>query len=260
MNDVGTTQSTLQAVLLRMYTGFNVRALRRSRIGDWLFERAYVAYKIALEAGPIASLSQYVTPHSWVIDVGANIGVFTLPLSRFVKGGCVVAVEPEASNFAALQRRVKAAGVEARVHLHHGVAAETNGTLHLAINPGHPGDHKLADSGVAVRASTLDSIVESHGHPPVSFIKIDVQGAELRVLTGASELIRRCQPALLVEVDDAALRRQGASALLLLQWLGERGYRPYRFQRGRPVEALSEEEVVGTTSYLDVLFLHGLLS
>ena len=48
--------------------------------------------------------------------------------------------------------------------------------------------------------------------PKVSLIKIDVQGAEIRVLRGARATIVRCHPALFVEVDDAALLAAGYSA------------------------------------------------
>ena len=255
VRESGTTQSALQAILLHLYGSLNMDAVRRSRIGDWLFERAYLGYKLLLEAGPIGRLAMYVAPGSWAIDVGANIGVFTIPFAKFVSGGSVLALEPEVANFAALQRRIKTAGFSHVVSAYCAVAAECDGTLHLAINPNHPGDHKLADEGAPVTAWRLDTLVKHHGTPPVSLIKVDVQGAELRVLKGAAETIERCRPALLIEVDEHALRRQGASVLELLEWLNGRGYAAYRFDRNRAPVALGNEELLRYTNYIDVLFL-----
>jgi FkbM family methyltransferase len=255
MNESGNTQSVLQALLVRMYGALKVDALRRSRVGDWLFERAYLAYKVLIEAGPINTLSRYVRPDSWVIDVGANIGVFTLPFARFVRGGRVIALEPEAANFAALERRVRSNRVEPLVQLHRAVAAERAGTLYLAVNPTHPGDHKIAEIGEPVPAVTLDRLIEDAGEPAVSLIKIDVQGAELRVLQGAERTIARSRPALLIEVDEKALQQQGASIRQLADWLSARSYRPHRFTRSQPPEPLENEQRLQLEGYADVLFL-----
>jgi FkbM family methyltransferase len=98
-----------------------------------------------------------------------------------------------------------------------GVAADRTGTLSFAINPDHPGDHRIAVAGVEVAANTLDHLLSGKNWPTVSFIMIDVQGAELAVLKGARTLLRRCKPVLYVEVDPDALNNQGASVEQLLQ-------------------------------------------
>lgn len=257
MNESGNTRSPFQAVLIRMYGVLNVPALRRSRLGEWLFERAYLAYKVLLEAGPINLLAGYVQPHTWAIDVGANIGVFTLPFARFVRGdGRVIALEPEPANFAVLERRVRASGLKELVQLHRAVAAEREGTLYLSVNPAHPGDHKIADHGEPVPGLTLDRLIKDAGDPRVSLIKIDVQGAELRVLQGAAEVIDKHRPALVIELDENALRQQGASIRQLADWLDARGYRPHRFTRGRRPHSLAREELLQLKGYEDILFLH----
>jgi hypothetical protein len=99
--------------------------------------------------------------------------------------------------------------------------------LRLAINPFHPADHRIGEEGLAVRAWTIDELVAARGWPAISLVKIDVQGAEVRVLRGARATIARFHPPLFVEVDDRALEEAGFSADLLFDEIERQGYRAY---------------------------------
>jgi FkbM family methyltransferase len=250
-------QPLLQNALLASYRHFRRSRLIRSPLGQRLFEGAYLVYKIVLEAGPIGRLRPLVTPGGWTIDVGANVGLFTLRFARWVgDGGRVIAIEPEARNFASLQRRLASSGLGNGVVAIRAVAAEAPGILHLELNPDHPGDHKLASQGEPITAVTLDQVLGEHGSPNVALIKIDVQGAEMRVLRGAAKVLDRCRPALFIEIDDAALRRQGSHADELVEFLAGLGYQAYSLRRfGAPKPVLSRK--LGRNGYEDVLFLSG---
>jgi hypothetical protein len=77
----------------------------------------------------------------------------------------------------------------------------------------------------------------------------------MRVLRGATQVIERCRPALFIEVDDAALRKQGSTAQELFSYLAGLGYRAYRLRRfGAPVTVATSDIEVG--SYQDLLFLN----
>lgn len=246
----------LQELLLSLYRRTRQSRFLRSPLGRRLFETAYLAYKVLLEAGPVGRLRDYVTPNSWTIDVGANIGMFTLRFARWVgEHGHVIAIEPEAQNFASLQRRIDPSGYARRISAIQAVAAETSGVLYLDVNPDHPGDHKLGQDGVPTTAVTLDGLLAESGDPSVSLIKIDVQGAEMRVLAGATKVLARCRPALFLEVDDAALRRQGASAKELFGHLAGLGYQAYRLRRFGPAQTIAAADI-DTGNYQDVLFLN----
>jgi FkbM family methyltransferase len=200
-----------------------------------------------------------VRPKTVVIDVGANVGFFTLRFASWVTGGGkVIALEPEAVNCARLRRAVSRAGSGAVVETVQAAAADVTGEGLLQINPGHPGDHKLGAAGVPVALTTLDDLLAARGWPEVSLIKIDVQGAEARVLAGARGVIERFRPALFVEVDDRLLRRFGSSARELLAWCASRGY-AIRTLDGNPgSDPLTVSEalgVVGRKGYTDLLLL-----
>jgi FkbM family methyltransferase len=255
MADMTSVRSELQKALLTLYRRSNQSRLMRSPLGQRAFEAAYLAYKILLEAGPIGQLRRFVAPGSCAIDVGANIGLFTLNFARWVgDGGGVIAIEPETRNFHSLQRRITASRYAARVSAIQAAAAETPGTLNLDVNPDHPGDHKLGTEGTPTTAVTLDGLLAERGNPPVSMIKIDVQGAEMRVLQGASILLQRSHPTLFVEVDDNALRKQGSTAQEVVSFLTALGYRAYRLRRFRPIQAIADSDLA-QEGYEDILFL-----
>jgi hypothetical protein len=94
--------------------------------------------------------------------------------------------------------------------------------------------------------------------PPVSFIKIDTQGAEMRVLLGARSTLRRTRPALWIELDAAALAAQGSTPDEVVGLLDREGYAPYDVGVWSGIRPLTPERVVRwcrTTPYLNVLFL-----
>jgi hypothetical protein len=70
----------------------------------------------------------------------------------------------------------------------------------------------------------LDDVIPAADHSQVGFIKIDVEGAEEKLLRGAVKIIATSRPAILIEVEDEHLRRQGSSAARLRDLLKARGY------------------------------------
>jgi FkbM family methyltransferase len=226
--------------------------------GRTLFETTYWLYKRHCETGSIVALQKWVRPGSVVIDVGANIGYFTLHFASWVRdGGKVLAIEPEAVNYARLQRAVMRAGFAPVVEAIQVAAADTAGDGLLEINPVHPGDHKLGTRGVPVVMTTIDSLLAAAGWPEVSLLKVDVQGAEALVLAGAHETIERFRPVLFLEVSDEALQRYGASAEELLTDCAKRRYTIHTLNRGAVSVSLAINEtvnIVKSRGYVDLFF------
>jgi FkbM family methyltransferase len=221
------------------------------------FEALYLLYKRTLEAGPIGGLQSLVGPGTTVIDVGANIGFFTVPFARWTGvNGRVIAIEPEARNVASLERRIAHAGLGTVVELVCAAAAERTGELRLAVTPAHPGDHHLAESGVPIVAVTLDQLVAGDTRT-TSLVKIDVQGAEALVLAGARDLIARDRPAILVEIDAPALARMGSSPRALIETIMTLGYEARQLTRTGPGALQEPESLVARSAagYIDVLFV-----
>lgn len=143
------------------------------------------------------------------IDVGAHIGKYALWGARTVgEHGLVVALEPYEPNYDALIRGVCENGFKNLVALKC-VAWNENRIIPLFLNESTGGSLKVNGGfgEVCANARTLDSIVEDLKMPRVDLIKIDVEGAEFEVLSGADHLLSRYAPRVLVEVACAAVSR-----------------------------------------------------
>jgi FkbM family methyltransferase len=222
-----------------------------------VFESAYLAYKDVIEAGPVGRLRPAVARGSTVIDVGANIGFFTLKFARWVgPDGRVVAIEPETRNMATLRRRVQRARVQRVVACVQAAAADRSGQLRLAVNPAHPGDHRIAEEGEPVRAVTIDELTADDARR-VTLVKIDVQGAEMMVLAGARRVIETHRPAIFVEIADEPLERFGSSGDELIEALVSLNYTGHTLTRRGigPAEAPEALMAKSANEYIDVLFL-----
>jgi FkbM family methyltransferase len=245
------------SALIRLYARATRSGLLDRPRARRVFESAYFAYKRLIEAGPVESLREVVTSGSTAIDVGANIGFFTVRFARWVgPAGHVIAIEPEARNFTSLSRRVARAGLSDMVTCVQAAAADRHGELRLALNTGHPGDHHLADDGEPVPGIMLDDLAASDSQP-VTLVKIDVQGAEAMVLAGARKLIEAHRPAVLIEVDEAALTRLGSSRRELVDTFVALGYGGHLLTR-HGIGAREEPEKLiahSAAGYIDVLFL-----
>ena len=225
------------------------------------FVYAYTWYKERIEAGPVEALHRFVPEGSLVIDVGANIGFFTTRFADWVGDrGHVVAIEPDLENFGLLEQRLKQHGRIDRVTRLNAVAASERGTLRLKRNEVHPGDHKIATDGegIEVAAVSVDDIVAEHAALKLSIIKIDVQGAEMIVLSGASRTLREQSAALFVEVDEKALAAFGTSSAALFAYLTGFGYKGYALGEDgavMPFDGSALQARLAEGGYVDVLFL-----
>jgi FkbM family methyltransferase len=231
-----------------------------------LFNRAFLAlypiYKKYFEAGPIDRLREFVPAGSLVIDVGANVGFFSLRFAQWVGDlGKVIAIEPEDRNYAALVAAVERQGVSSRVDTMKAVAAATRGEIFLEINPLHPADHKISrdGTGLPVSAVTLDQLVQNEAALRLALMKIDVQGAEMMVLKGAAGILKDAKPALFVELSEEGLNKFGSSVTEILKYLAELGYEAFWLMAEGPHARAPDADVharIARNGYVDVLFLN----
>jgi FkbM family methyltransferase len=138
-----------------------------------------------------------------VLEVGANIGVFTVPLARFVHpGGRVIAFEPQRIMYQMLCGNL-ALNADDNVVAHNSAAGRSSGSVAVpSVDYGKPGNFgavSLARSrqGEIVPLVTIDSLAL----PSCHLIKVDVEGMELDVLEGASSTLRQFRPLLYGEND-----------------------------------------------------------
>jgi FkbM family methyltransferase len=219
----------------------------------------YSRYKALSEAAYVNLLKDYIAPGTVVIDVGAFVGFFSIRFAKWISApGRVIAIEPEPQNSAHLRGAVASAKLDHKVECIQAAAADESGELHLKINAACPVDHRLGDEGIPITAITIDGLLASRGWPPVSFIKVDVQGAEAKVIAGAKQTLARFRPALLVEVSDATLRSFGASAEELLATLAGMKYAIHKVEKQSVSQPMTVPEALqyqASEDYVDLLFL-----
>lgn len=154
-------------------------------------------------------LADLLHPGDVAIDVGANIGIYTLAMARQVGStGRVHAFEPYKENADLLGLNVVRNGYSGFVTLHRAAVADKAGTARLAINTHNAGMHRLAKEGSAeVETVCLDDLFAGQR---VDFVKIDVEGAEVAVLRGMRGILAANPDiSLLVEYNRSGLEAFG---------------------------------------------------
>jgi FkbM family methyltransferase len=178
--------------------------------------------------GEVIFLSQIIRSGMTILDVGANIGLLTLPFARLVRpGGRVIAFEPQRIVYQILCGNLALNAID-NVFAHNSAVGRQGGSIALS-----PTDYTQVGNfgGVAVGASFAGETVplvtiDSLALPSCEFMKIDVEGMELDVLAGAGNTLQRFRPRLFVEND-----RPEKSAALIEHLLGL-DYRLYWFFAG----------------------------
>lgn len=138
------------------------------------------------------------------VDVGANVGLFTVKAAKEVgNGGLVIAIEPFIETALQLTHNVRANGftnVRVRTFC---IGRETQQTR-LHLNKGKPNSFSLVPQGnadsISVLSVSLDDLCRWENLKRLDYLKIDAEGAEAAVLVGGQEAIRRFRPIVQVEV------------------------------------------------------------
>lgn len=154
------------------------------------------------------AFTQLVQPEMVVYDVGANVGFLTVIAARLVgPGGRVIAFEPLPENFEHIRHNASLNQM-AQIIVRSEAVSDTDGTAQFQVSA-EPTWGNLVDAGkqvrlqqgtIEVKVSCLDSLLASEELPSPDLIKIDVEGAEAKVLLGAADTLRRLRPLLLIEL------------------------------------------------------------
>ncbi len=173
-----------------------------------------------------------------VLDVGAHAGQFTKLFAAMVPKGHVHAFEP-GSYALSILRSVKSFKRLSNVTVHDcGLGdSSTAGVLNVPVKESGSigfGLSIVGDSRTLERQSiaeevtirSLDEVVVEHDIRRIDFIKVDIEGSEMRMLVGARETLSRFSPALYIELVNGHLARRGDSMENLTGYLGNLGYRP----------------------------------
>ena len=223
--------------------GFTIYA----RLDDWAVG-ARIAVRRAYEPHVIAVLSPLLGPGAVLVDVGANIGYYTLlAASRVGPSGQVIAFEPGADNCALLRASLQANGF-GNVRLHPYAVADADRLVGFGMDDsnGRISRDDPAASALQVRAVALDAFLRDE--PRIDIIKIDIEGAEDLALRGMRELVARHRPVIFSELSPRGLEiASGVSAAAYLDRLRGLGYDLSLIERSGPYRRApwSNERILG---------------
>ncbi len=178
----------------KMYLAVNDRGISRDLLIRGIRERMETRI-----------MQQILKPGMKVIDIGANIGYYVLMEARAVsETGHVYAIEPETKNLQLLRRNIELNGYQ-NVDVFPGAISDENGSgmlyvskhlnLHSLLRPVGPMENKYL-----VEVCRLDDFGQKHHIDPsdINLIRMDVEGCEVKVLAGMTEILRAAKALTLV--------------------------------------------------------------
>jgi len=167
----------------------------------------------------LAALQRFLGPGDVLVDVGANIGLFSLKGGHLVgEAGLVLAVEPGATSLSRLSDNLALNNlpmvriVRAALSDHEGEMA----LFHIPLGDDPQAFSLIPGGGQVpsemVRVTTLDTLVQTHGLTRLDCVKIDVEGAEPMVLAGGRATLERFHPIVIFEVNAPLAEATGDSS------------------------------------------------
>jgi FkbM family methyltransferase len=187
----------------------------------------------AHQRGTLNVALDLVRPGDCVVDAGAHVGTFSVPLCRRVQpGGRTIAIEGDPLTAALLRENLAINGLAGPSTVLEAVLGRPGTELTRLGQQGNTGaTHfvpRRAEGADSATATSIDALPELAGvRGPVSLIKLDLEGAELLALQGAETLVCRNRPSLVCEVSPSLLAQQGCTVQELDGWLAAMRYASY---------------------------------
>lgn len=193
-----------------------------------------------------------VTEGGTVVDVGANIGFYTLESAISVgRAGRVIAIEAAPSHAKSLKENIELNALQ-NVSVIETAVGSSKGTATLT----RAGDDNLgmfslgaidgAETHV-VSLTTIDDLLDESNISSLDLIKMDIEGSEHNALRGAERAIKKYRPAILIELNDAALKTCGSSTQEVIKFLHDLNYRGWEIRRGS-AEVVFENDLADACS------------
>lgn len=188
------------------------------------------------------------------VDVGANIGYYTLLASKQVgEEGLVLAFEPEPLNFYYLTRATSINGIK-NVKLFNEALSDHEGTVRLYLSSNkRPEAHsivRMSEKWIEVPCTTLDRVAKTLERK-IDFVKIHVSGAEMNVLSGAEGLIQSDKPPIILTVLGYAIYNGKEGMIKVLRQY----YIPYEVLNSPLIIRSTSFEKLMKKKYVEVLMI-----
>lgn len=179
----------------------------------------------------LAMVLDHVREGETVVDIGAHIGTFAVPIARKLgPRGKLLAVEGSPTTYAILERNVGANGLASNIQTVCAVAGQGGGQdlRRVEVDGNSGAGFYVSDAAAAFHSRDARWIVCTHGFARLDFLKIDIEGMEALVLRSLAPLLEARRPKLYIEIAVNQLARFGATVAELDSFLRGFGYRFFR--------------------------------
>lgn len=175
-----------------------------------------------------------IRPDMTVIDVGANVGVYTFSAAQRVgETGKVIAIEPFKACVNCLQETSRINQLP-WVKIYEAAASDHCGSAKLSLHNASELNEVISDNSpssdsantVTIQCLTLDSLIETENLTRVDWLKIDAEGHEIKVLQGAERLLTEFKPNIIYENIAGAHGSNGA----IMEYIQAKGYQVYSYR------------------------------
>lgn len=218
-------------VKIKMWDGSFMNLDLRSRIEQWAFWTGRYDYDI------ITCLSACLEPGSNVLDVGANVGFYSIPFGQHLKniGGKVYAFEPVRRNYDRLSENILLNGLASTVQPFNVALGEKEGSIQMALddkNGASTGNAVICDNNLdsslkpnqIANVVPLDALFDAGKVDRCALIKVDIEGAEVLFLKGAIKYLSEYRPIIYGEFNKYWIQQLGYSFLDVVDITRPLGY------------------------------------
>ena len=177
-------------------------------------------------------LQRFIGPDDTFVDVGANHGSFSIAASQVIgPQGLIVAIEPQPRKTALVQKSL-AANARCEFRVHYFACGDESAEVEFYVPEGSSGGASVfAQYGAVVPHRKLrvpvrrfDDATKWHSFPGRVFMKVDVEGSETKFLRGATKMIRRRKPLIMLEINPESMVASGQSGEHFVGELETLGY------------------------------------
>jgi len=236
-------------VVIEDYDGnLRLKFDRSTHMGSLIYWNGYAS------PAELALLDKILKPGMVFADIGANLGEFTVYAGKRVKTGKVLAFEPFEPVFKLLLENIELNHLENVIAFQVGLWNQ-NGELPFYLGSerddrsfvyegwstavGGKGSQQISK----VKMVVFDDWFEGLQISRLDLMKIDTEGAELQMLTGARKSLEKYSPDLIVEICEQGFNRSGYTSQSLLEFLGSLNYEPFLIKRYGVLIPVSYAEV-----------------
>lgn len=238
---------------LKLFSSHKIGRFRLIKIiWVFLFSHFYLFLKKYTDAAETSFMKKVIKPGDVVLDIGACLGYYTLLFAKIVgETGRVFAFEPNPENFALLKKNVDKNGYKNIILANKAVSNET-GKIKMYLSEYHKADHRIYDSGdgreaIAIEAMRLDDYFKNY-NGQIDFIKIDVQGAEGKVIQGMALLLQKNKALkIFTEFWPWGIRNCGLQPEEYVKLLLKHNFQIYHFnEQGNKIELADIQKLIAT--------------